>query len=232
MSPVSYSRSLYSFTAGPLGCLEGWTISSTSPSTSPLSHYFGGIPYALPPIGPHRFARPRPLPDHFRYGTKANPARFTGQCAYCPQWRLHDRSSHALVDEDCLQLNMYIPARNPPTGGWPVLFYIHGGFLQCGTPNDPPENMTPLLSETAFGAIIVAPAYRLNLFGFLAGTELQAEAECNGQTAGNLGFWDQRCALHWTASHIAHFGGDPRNITVAGMFNDNDKGMRVDFVMD
>ena len=65
-------------------------------------------------------------------------------------------------------------------------------------------------------AIIVMPAYRLNLFGFLASKELQAEAEKFGETAGNMGFWDQRAALEWTAENISAFGGDPSNITVGG----------------
>lgn len=65
-------------------------------------------------------------------------------------------------------------------------------------------------------AIIVMPAYRLNLFGFLSGKELQAEAEKVGESAGNMGFWDQRAALEWTAKNIAAFGGDQTNITVGG----------------
>jgi carboxylesterase type B len=72
----------------------------------------------------------------------------------------------------------------------------------------------PLLSETAFEAIIVMPSYRLNLFGFLSSRELQAETG-NG-SAGNMGFWDQRTALEWTAKNISYFSGDPNNITVGG----------------
>ena len=60
------------------------------------------------------------------------------------------------------------------------------------------------------------PAYRLNLFGFLASTELQAEAEKFGEAAGNMGFWDQRTALEWTAKNVGFFGGDTSNITVGG----------------
>lgn len=44
----------------------------------------------------------------------------------------------------------------------------------------------------------------------------QAEAKRNGETAGNMGFWDQRTALEWTAKNIGFFGGDPSNITVGG----------------
>jgi carboxylesterase type B len=70
--------------------------------------------------------------------------------------------------------------------------------------------------QSAFRAIIVAPAYRLNALGFLCSRELQAEALANEETAGNLGFWDQRLALEFISAHISAFDGDPNNITVGG----------------
>lgn len=79
-----------------------------------------------------------------------------------------------------------------------------------------PAALTPLLSESALNAIIVMPGYRLNLFGFLASAELQHEAESDGECAGNMGFWDQRVALEWTANNVGFFGGDAGNITVGG----------------
>lgn len=88
--------------------------------------------------------------------------------------------------------------------------------MQWGSVNDRPEAMAPLMSETGFEAIIVAPAYRLNLLGFMASKELQDEAVKVGEVAGNLGFWDQRMALEWTAKNIGHFGGNASNITVGG----------------
>ena len=183
-----------------------------------MLRYFGGLPYALPPVGPFRFRKPRPLPEYYRYGTSVNPGRFTRSAAYCPQpGFLTLGPDESLWDEDCLQLNIYIPAGEPPSGkDWPVFFYIHGGFLQWGSPNHPPTALASLLSETAFKAIIVEPAYRVNAFGFLTSRELQAEAERNGETTGNNGFWDQRLALEWVSKNISCFGGDPSNITVAG----------------
>ncbi|TKA30742.1 hypothetical protein B0A50_02462 [Salinomyces thailandicus] len=219
MGYSNYTRDSYHHKAGPLGHIEGLTLSSeesTLPS-EPVLHYFGGLPYALPPIGPYRFRRARPLPDHYRYGTKASPGRFTGSAAYCPQPGFGRAPDESLWDEDCLQLNIYIPTGDPPTEqGWPVFFYIHGGFLQWGDPNMKPAVLAPLLSETAFQAIVVMPAYRLNALGFLASRELQAEAAQEGGNAGNMGFWDQRLALEWTARNIRHFGGNGGNITVGG----------------
>jgi carboxylesterase type B len=59
------------------------------------------------------------------------------------------------------------------------------------------------------------PAYRLNLFGFLASQELCQDSGSTDIVA-NVGFWDQRLALEWTHENISYFGGDASNITVGG----------------
>lgn len=104
-----------------LGHITGLTYRSISTST-PQCHYFGGIPYALPPIGPFRFRRPRPLPSCHRYGTQRNPGNFTSSCGICPQVKSmppsgDDSCDAASWDEDCLQLNIWVPAGKPPKGG-------------------------------------------------------------------------------------------------------------------
>lgn len=58
--------------------------------------------------------------------------------------------------------------------------------------------------------------YRLGIFGFLASSELQQEAQSAGLNSGNYGLWDQRLALEWTHANAASFGGNPRNITIGG----------------
>lgn len=92
-----------------------------------------------------------------------------------------------------------------------MLFYIHGGFLQFGSPND--MDMRAFLSDSPTRCIVVAPAYRLNLFGFLSSSEMLQACPDFGV---NLGFWDQRLALQWTWENISYFGGNPSNITVSG----------------
>lgn len=91
---------------------------------------------------------------------------------------------------------------------------INGGFLQWGSPNK--EDASKLLADSGVHCVVVAPAYRLNVFGFLASSELQKTDDTRG-TVGNLGFWDQRCAIEWTFENIGDFGGDKRNITVGGL---------------
>lgn len=73
-----------------------------------------------------------------------------------------------------------------------------------------------LLGETDFNAIIVMPAYRLNVFGFLYSSELESDAASVGETVGNHGFWDQRLALEWTRDNIGVFNGNGSEITIGG----------------
>ena len=171
----------------------------------------GGIPYAQPPT---RFQRAKPLlTQTYQFGTQTTPTDYAHLSHECPQ---PQRAQN--VSEDCLQLNIWIPASasKKPSGGWPVLFFIHGGFLQWGS-NRSIEPSALLGEESPVEAVIVAPNYRLNAFGFLMGRELQEEAEKRGECAGNIGFWDQRCALEWTARNVGLYGGDPANITAAGL---------------
>lgn len=210
MPRLKYDVSTLPKDIGPLGYIEGLRLSHQG---RPVLDYFGGLPYALPSIGPFRFRKSRPLAPCYRYGHKGGPGRFTGRTGVCPQ---PASKKSELWDEDCSQLNIYVPAGQPPPSGWPVLFYIHGGFLQFGSANETPEAIAALLSETAFSCIIVSPAYRLNAFGFIASNELAAEAKKLNEPVGNYGFWDQRLALEWTWKNVSLFGGDHSRITVAG----------------
>lgn len=69
-----------------------------------------------------------------------------------------------------------------------------------------------LISKNGYGldVAVVAPGYRLNIFGFLG-------ADANGELPGNWGFWDQRCAIEWISENIKYFGGDNKNVTLAGV---------------
>ncbi|KAL4944889.1 hypothetical protein BDV06DRAFT_232302 [Aspergillus oleicola] len=196
---------------GPRGYVQGCTISSKQ-SNNPLCHYFGGIQYALPP--PQRWRKARKLPTSYNYGTKDRPFPCPGSTHSCPQATFFNLSSEELGQEDCFQCNVWVPLGEPPEEGWPVLVFIHGGFLQFGTPNS--FSAAGLLGDTDFSAIIVMPAYRLNVLGFLYSSELEAEAASNGETVGNHGFWDQRMALEWTKENIGLFGGNGDCITLAG----------------
>lgn len=79
-----------------------------------------------------------------------------------------------------------------------------------------------MLAETDVKCIVVAPNYRLGVFGFLASKELcynqgTSQHEFGKGIEANFGFWDQRLALEWTYENISCFGGNEDNITVAGL---------------
>ena len=106
----------------PRGFVEGLTFKDKS-SGRPLCHYFGGIPYALPPVGPFRWQKPRPLPSSFRYGTRVNPGRYTGGTGVCPQPGFGKDIDTRLWDEDCLQCNIWMPVGTPPDEGLRPIHY-------------------------------------------------------------------------------------------------------------
>jgi para-nitrobenzyl esterase len=91
-----------------------------------------------------------------------------------------------------------------------VIVWIHPGSFANASANFPPQNGEKLAALT--GAIVVTPNYRLGPFGYLRHAALAAE----DAAAGNYGFLDQRAALAWVRDHIAAFGGDPGNVTIAG----------------
>jgi para-nitrobenzyl esterase len=167
---------------------------------------FKGIPFAAPPVGDLRWKPPRPpLPWH---GTR--PAdKFGPACMQTDVYGdIHFRDVQP--SEDCLNLTIWLPAHFTQAKLPVIVWFYGGGFLAGGN------------SETRYdgenlakkGVIIVSPNYRLGVFGFLSHPELTRESELHA--SGNYGLLDQVAALHWVLRNIAEFGGDPRNITIAG----------------
>ena len=90
----------------------------------------------------------------------------------------------------------------------PVMVWIHGGGLACGSPND----YDPRLLVGSGRALLVAVGYRLNIFGFFFHPELESQ-DCPG---GNYGLLDVQFALRWVRENITEFGGDPNRVTIIG----------------
>lgn len=194
------------------GELTGATLKN--PVTGVRSvHRFTKVPYAKPT---KRFCLPEMVAENYDYTDEYIE---TGK--KCPQPVFHsDYFSYPKgpIDENIQYLNIHIPEsdENKPEGGWPVLIYIHGGWLQYGEPNFEYYNQMELFAEDedlTQKFICVYPGYRLNIFGFLSCKELMEE----NPDQLNLGFWDQRLAIEWTYKYIKYFGGNHDKITLGGL---------------
>lgn len=139
-----------------------------------------------------------------------------------------DQSEH-----DSLNMNIYVPLsvlQDDGPGPVPVMVWIHGGAFRNGA------NCVPLYDARNFVArsvelnqpvIVVAPNYRLAVFGFLASKELQQDMDeyvrqsptpipDYDQSIGNWGLQDQRLAFEWVRENIGALGGNNRNVTAWG----------------
>ena len=177
--------------------------------------FYGGIPYAAPPVGDLRWQAPQPA-EAWEGVRDAS-----GFGASCPQLVVGEggfreaianalgtsapEEVELIYDEDCLYLNVFTPT-TVPNAKLPVLFWVHGGAHRFGTSTHYPGE--ELASR---GVVLVSINYRLGPLGFMSHPELTAEG-CRG----NQGLLDTVCALQWVNRNIAQFGGDPGNVTVFG----------------
>ena len=213
--PISTDNCLpYSLETPKNGKLSGITFND--PKTGkPACHRLAQVPYAYPCEGSTRFTLPKELPNDYDY-----TGEYKEFGLKCPQPSVpnpHFRYLKSPSKEVIQYSNIWIPASDKykPEGGWPVLIYIHGGWLQYNTPNTDNFNVVEMFSDEEFmnKFILVVPGYRLNMFGFLSGKELLEENPLNS----NFGFWDQRMAMEWTYKNISVFGGNPEKISVGGI---------------
>ncbi len=167
---------------------------------------FKGIPYAAPPVGDLRWARPQPA----KPWEGARDATVLGHRCWVntPEEGLGGSTKGVPQDEDCLYLNVWTPAKSAGEH-LPVMVWIHGGGFQFGTSRDPRTDGELLATK---GVVLVSMNYRLGVFGFFADPRLRAE----GRLSSNFGIQDQIAALKWVKANIANFGGDPGNVTVFG----------------
>jgi carboxylesterase type B len=161
---------------------------------------FLGIPYAAPPVGKLRWQPPQPAApwSGVRAATRMPPR--------CPQ--LKNGNGSKSVAENCLYLSVYRPHGTTARDHLPVLFWIHGGGLTTGSGD---QHDGSLLADTNH-IEVVSINYRLGVLGFFDLPGLPG----GSAASGNYGLLDQEAALQWTHSDIAHFGGNPKRITIAG----------------
>ncbi|KAH8111494.1 esterase 1 [Phellopilus nigrolimitatus] len=168
--------------------------------------FFGGIPFAEPPIGNLRFAPP--VAKLNPGVAELNASQFGAACS-----QLGSNASAPDVSEDCLTINVFRPASlNLTTGnGIPVMAWVYGGGFLDGFASTFNASAIVLQSiERGTPIIYVNFNYRLGPLGFPQGTE----AEQRG--ALNLGNKDVLAALQWVRENIGAFGGDKEKVTVFG----------------
>lgn len=191
---------------------------------------FRGVPYARPPVGPLRFRAPQPVEPW----TGVRDAGASGPASYQV---VHDNQARVealereldpgvqgppvylgaglkaymppAVSEDCLYLNIWVPA-GVQASDLPVFLYFHGGANMVNAGSFELERGELLAREEK--VIVVRPNYRLGALGWVHFGLLSEELS----EAINLGLQDQIAALHWVSQNIEAFGGDKENITVAG----------------
>jgi para-nitrobenzyl esterase len=191
---------------------------------------FRGVPFAAPPVGARRFRPPQPVEPW----TGTRPAWKSGGGSAQPNSTNRERVAafvreldpgvpgifpwpdyapatydHPHSGEDCLYLDIWVPAARDPEK-LPVMLYYHGGANAVSSGSISIERGANFAREQ--GVIVVRPSYRMGAVGWVHfGLVFDELAE-----AVNLGFQDQVAALAWVHENIAAFGGDPDNITVAG----------------
>ncbi|CAG9943064.1 unnamed protein product [Clonostachys rosea f. rosea IK726] len=185
-----------------------------------------GIPYASVP---GRFRRSVPASEPWENGnwdgTRLGP--------YCPQpprdfYPVPNAPRPWLdmpqADEfNCLNLNISVPhlpadqVKNP----LPVMIFIHGGAFTYSMNSSPVYDSRILVESSASKfrrpTIVITVNYRLGVYGFLAGKDIETYNSSHGEAGvGNYGLWDQVLALRWVQKHISAFGGDPKQVTLFG----------------
>ena len=167
---------------------------------------FKGIPYAKA----DRFCPPTQavwsgIKNCTQFGKKA--MQVISQAPWLPPQSRED------FDEDCLNLNIYVPCRHwQGSEKLPVLVEIHGGAFQTGSN----QEHAPAQVIRSHDFIYVSVNYRLGLLGFLAVENLVGDRSIPRISCANNGLLDQLAALQWIFENISVFGGDPEKITVLG----------------
>ncbi|KAH9368371.1 hypothetical protein HPB48_012699 [Haemaphysalis longicornis] len=166
---------------------------------------FLGIPFAEPPVGALRFAKPvvkKPWQDPLRATEFSKPCfQRRGNVPHVPWQAYEDGSS-----EDCLYLNVWTPENRCSRAPTPVMLWLHGGSYRIGSANLDLYDGSAL---AGYGQVVVVSTnYRLSAFGFMNANVTDI--------SGNMGLWDQYLALRWVHDNIAEFGGDASLVTVFG----------------
>ena len=184
------------------------------PAADPRITSFKGIPFAAPPVGPNRWRAPQSVIPWegelpcltFKPISMQHIPGLDKDNIYSREWNVDPEIP---MDEDCLYLNVWTPAKTPDEK-LPVFVWYFGGGLREGNPAEMEFDGERIARR---GIVVVTVNYRLNVFGFLAHPQLTKEQP---DAPSNFGHLDQQAGTRWVKRNIAAFGGDPDNITIGG----------------
>ena len=202
LSIIVLASTAFSFAQAPGALTDSGPISGIAEGGLKI---YKGVPFAAPPVGSLRWRPPTRVTawTHTRKADAFAPA--------CMQEGVSMPGEAApKISEDCLYLNIWTPANNTQQP-LPVIVWIYGGGYINGSSSMPLYWGDKLAHK---GVVVVTIAYRLGPLGFLAHPGLTQESPHH--SSGNYGLMDQIAALQWIQRNAASFGGDPRNITIAG----------------
>ncbi|MFE6161535.1 carboxylesterase/lipase family protein [Streptomyces sp. NPDC056486] len=160
---------------------------------------FRGVPFAEPPVGPLRFAAPRPVRGWGGVRTAQSYGPPPPQGGHFGM----DALAADVVGDEWLTVNVWSPEPGPGAG-LPVMVWLQGGAYTIGMSGLPEYDGGRLAREG--GVVLVTFNYRVGLEGF---------GQIEGAPA-NRGLLDQVAALEWVRDNIRAFGGDPDRVTVFG----------------
>ncbi|MXZ87197.1 MAG: carboxylesterase/lipase family protein [Acidimicrobiia bacterium] len=169
---------------------------------------FLGIPFGKPPVGERRFCAPEAVApwegvlDAGAFGP--DPV----QSVDGPYTGVIPGTVTDSVSEDCLTLNVWVPAGDE--AGLPVMVWVYGGAFLMGGGSFPLYNGARLAAEQQ--VVVASVNYRVGALGFM---DLRQVPGGESATA-NCGLHDVRLGLEWIAANAANFGGDAATLTAFG----------------
>ncbi|KAH9006961.1 esterase 1 [Lactarius hatsudake] len=155
--------------------------------------FFGGIPFAEPPIASLRFASPQLklslAPSRSFDARSYGPSCLQLESSFYPSSHSPSGLDDADMSEDCLTLNIFRPSGVDSLASLPVMVWIYGGGFISGQSSI--YDGSYFVEQSGTPILFVSLNYRVGPLGFPQGPEAAERAVLN------LGLHDQWAALEW-----------------------------------